>query len=63
MTPAQFRAALAALGLSQLGAARLFGISEKTARNWARYGVPTVAAILIRLLLAGKITPEDIADA
>lgn len=60
MTANQFRAALARLELSQLGAARLFGVGERTARRWAEVGVTGTAEILIRLMLAGKVTAADI---
>ena len=36
VTPTDFRAALARLGLTQAGAARLLGVDERTARRWAR---------------------------
>ena len=62
MTANQFRSALARLELSQLGAARLLGADGRTARRWAldERPVPATAAILLRLLLAGKISVKDI---
>ena len=62
MTANQFRAALARLELSQLGAARLFGTGERTPRRWASgdAAVPPQVAILLRLLVAGKISMKDI---
>ena len=62
MTANQYRAALDRLGLSQVGAARLFGAGERTSRHWASgdRAVPEAVAILLRLMLAGKITAEDI---
>lgn len=53
------------LGLSQLGAARLFGVGERTPRRWASEDatVPEPVAILLRLMLAGKITADDIETA
>ncbi len=62
MTTKQLRAALARLNLSQLGAARLFEVDARTVRRWAlgERAIPSSVAILLRLLLAGKITPEDI---
>lgn len=62
MTPNQFRAALDRLKLSQLGAARLVGSDPRTARRWAlgERDVPECVAILLRLLVAGKITVPDI---
>lgn len=60
MTANQFRAALDKLGLTQVGAARLFQVSEKTARNWAREGVQGTVVILLRLMLAGRVTVAEI---
>lgn len=60
MTANQYRATLAALGLTQVGAARLFGIADKTSRNWAREGVQGTAAILLALMRAGKVQIEDV---
>jgi len=63
MTANQYRAALDKLGLSQVGAARLLGVAEKTSRNWARYGVTGTAATLLHLMQSGKVTQEDIEGA
>ena len=65
MTPAQFRTALAALGLFEVGAARaarLFGRTPRCVQRWIKgdRAIPPEAVILVRLMLAGKITPDDI---
>jgi len=62
VTANQFRAALDRLGLSQLGAAKLFGSNDRTVRRWAigERSVPIGIAVLLRLLAAGKITIQDI---
>lgn len=62
MTANQFRTALSRLGLSQAGAANLVGADPRTGRRWAlgERQVPECVAILLRLLVAGKITIEDI---
>ena len=62
MTAKQFQAAIDRLALSQVGAAKLFGADPRTARRWAldERSVPEPVAILLRLMLAGKITAEDI---
>lgn len=62
MTANQYRSALSRLGLTQVGAARLFSAGERTSRRWAsgEADVPRSVAILLRLLLAGKITVKDI---
>lgn len=62
MTPNQFRSALSRLDLSQVRAAKLLGADERTARRWAAgdRGIPPTAEILLRLMLAGKVTADDI---
>jgi hypothetical protein len=62
VTPRQFRAALAELDLSQLGAARLFDSNARTVRRWAigERSVPVTVALMLKLMLAGKITAADI---
>lgn len=60
MTANQYRAALERLDLTQVGAARLLGVNDATSRRWARFGVTGTAAILLRLLMAGKIKAKDI---
>ncbi len=62
MTAKQFQAAIDRLGLSQVGAARLVGADPRTARRWAlgERSVPGPVAIILRLMLAGKITADDI---
>jgi len=62
MTATQFRNALHRLKLSQRGAAKLLGADGRTARRWAlgERGIPPSVAILLRLMVAGKITAEDI---
>lgn len=65
MTPNQFKHALDRLGLSQLGAAKLFDANDRTVRRWAigERSVPTGIAILLRLMLKGKVSADDIKDA
>lgn len=62
MTANQFRSALGRLELSQLGAARLLGVGERTPRRWASgdADVPSPVAILLRLMLKGKVTVADV---
>lgn len=65
MTANQFRSALDRLELSQLGAARLFKADGRTARRWAlgERTVPECVGIVLRLMLQGKITLEDVESA
>jgi hypothetical protein len=62
VTANQFRAAIDRLGLSQVRAARLVGADPRTGRRWAlgERAVPECVAILLRLLIAKKITIEDV---
>lgn len=62
MTANQFRAALGRLDLSQAAAANLVGADPRTGRRWAlgERQVPQCVAILLRLLMAGKITIADV---
>lgn len=60
LTANQYRAALKKLGLSQRGAARLLGVDERTSRKWAENGVSGTATILLRLMLAGKVSAAEI---
>jgi hypothetical protein len=61
MTAKQYRTAIQKLDLSQVRAAELFGASGRSGQNWAYKGPPEPVAILIRLMLAGKISADDIA--
>jgi hypothetical protein len=62
MTAHQFRAALRRLGLSQVGAARLLRVDGRTAQRWAlgERSIPASAAIIVNLMIAGKITAADV---
>lgn len=61
MTAKQFQAAIDRLGLTQVGAARLFGYDARTARRWKEAdATPPAVSILLRLLLAKTITIEDV---
>lgn len=60
MTPTEYRVALDRLGLTQVGAARFFGVNEVTGRRWAAHdgsGPPAPVAKFIRLMLALKFSP------
>jgi hypothetical protein len=63
VTANQYRTALSRLGLSQVGAARLFGVNDVTSRRWAKDGVSGTVAILLRLMVAGKVSIEDVEKA
>jgi hypothetical protein len=52
MTADEYRAALKALGLTQVGAGKLLGVSARTAQTYAAEGPSGPAAFAIRLLLS-----------
>jgi hypothetical protein len=62
MTLDEYQSALTRLGLSQVGAARLFGYNERTSRRWAtgEQPIPRVVEIVLWLILKFKVKPEDI---
>ena len=51
MTPTAYRAAIAALNLSQVGAAKALGINERTSRRYAANGVPAGTSRIIATAL------------
>ncbi len=65
MTPDQFRGALDHLDLTQVGTADLFGVNPRTVRDWVsgETRIPETAAILLRLMVAGKLTVDDVESA
>lgn len=63
MTALQLRNALRRLCLSEAATARLVGASDgRTVRHWkaGTRSVPECVAILLKLLVAGRITTADI---
>jgi transcriptional regulator with XRE-family HTH domain len=62
MSPNQFRAALAALGLSQGAAASFLGISIRTSAGYAsgERAVPEGYAKLLRLMVRLGLNPDDV---
>ena len=62
VTPRQFKAALKTLGLSQGRAAKLCGVHPRSAKRWAggQRKVPAPVAIILRLLLAGELTVQQL---
>ena len=53
MPPTDYRAAIAALNLSQIGAAKLFQVNPRTSRSWAlgERPIPEAVAIALRLMI------------
>lgn len=62
MTSDQFRAALAALGLPVTGAAKVFGVNQRTAQRWAsgEQDVPRAVEIALRLMIRFKVDPRKL---
>ena len=62
MTTAEYRAALAALGLTQAGGARFLGVDERTSRKWAtgERNIPEPVSRFLRFLIAAKIKPSRV---
>lgn len=61
MTPTEYREALAALNLSQVGAARLFGVDPRTSRHWAAStNPPQAVALCLRMMLVRGVTAEEV---
>jgi len=60
MTADEFRVALDKLGYSQVGMARLLGVTDRTARRWAADGVipRAVEIVLTDMLREGGLTTE-----
>jgi hypothetical protein len=47
MTPTEYRARIAALGLTQEAAGELFGVSGRTGQTWATHGPPKAVAMVL----------------
>lgn len=64
MTPTDYREAIAALALSQVRAAALFGVDARTSRRWAlgEAAVPRMVALILRLMLRRGVTAAEAAE-
>lgn len=60
MTPNQYRAAIARLGLSQRAAARLFDVGERQSRRWAlgESEPPRAVEIALKLMVELEVDPD-----
>jgi hypothetical protein len=58
----QYRRAIDLIGLSQVKASVLFGVSRKQSPRWARGEAPIPGAVakLLRLMIAREISPEEV---
>lgn len=61
MTADEYRASIETLGLSQVAAAKLLGVDDRTSRRWAtgERDVPPPAARFLRYLIATRKTGEQ----
>lgn len=58
MTSTQYRTALAALGLTQAGAAELMGISVRTSNGYANgWPIPKLVTLYLDSLMPAETTP------
>jgi DNA-binding transcriptional regulator YiaG len=62
MTPAEYRDAIAALGLTQVGAADLLGVDARTSRRWisGERKVDPTAERFLRFLIHARISPKRV---
>jgi DNA-binding transcriptional regulator YiaG len=65
MTSLQFRNVIAKIGLSQVQAAHVLGVTPRTVRRWAldEVKIPPTAAKLLRLMQMGEISTQQVKDA
>ncbi len=47
LTPAAYRARIAELGLTQVQAGKLFGVTGRTGQTWAKHGPPKAVAMVL----------------
>lgn len=64
MTPDAFRDALSRLNLTQVKAADLFEVTNRTVNRWAtgRLAVPGAVEMALQVLIYAKINPEDYSE-
>jgi DNA-binding transcriptional regulator YiaG len=65
MLPKEYETALKALGLSQVGAARLLGVAGRTSRSWVAGDreIPEPAARFLQFIIAEGYTPAEVMKA
>lgn len=66
MTPAEYKSYLRRFNLTQKRGGEIIGIAERTSQAYAGTGatrkIPAPTAKLVRLLVKGRIVPDDIAN-
>jgi len=65
MTSLQFRNLIAKIGLSQVQASHVLGVTPRTVRRWAldEVKIPPTAAKLLRLMQMGEISTQQVKNA
>ena len=64
MTANQYREALAALGMTQVGASKVLGINERTSRRFALDGdLPWYIEVLLKVMVAKSVPVREIIKA
>jgi hypothetical protein len=61
MTGSEYRDAIARLNLSQVGAAQLFGVNQRTSRRWIadEAPIPTSVALLLKIMIKHRLSPDS----
>ena len=60
MTAQEYRDAIEELGLSQVKAARLFGVADRTSRRWAACDeIPRSVQLALDLMIEYGVDPSD----
>lgn len=64
MTPEEYDFAIATLGLTQVKAAELFDVNDRTSRRWIRgeVAIPDHIESMLRIMVHGKIDPMNAVD-
>ena len=62
MTGHEYRLALDCVGMSQVGAARFFGVDASTSRRWIsdKLVVPRAVSMLLAVMIRYKLTPDAV---
>lgn len=62
MTPVDYRATLATLGISQARLGRLLSVNKDTPTNWSKGNteIPTAVALLLELMARGDVSIDQL---
>ena len=64
MKGTEYGKAIERLGLSQVGAAKLLGVNDRTSRRWIadEVPIPHTAAMVLRMMLKYKLDVDEVID-